>query len=188
MSLNDLDLIDEIRAGSQAAFDSLIRRHEHLVFRVAFSYVGDADSALDISQNVFIKIHRNLDAFHGRSTFRTWLTRITQNESLSWLRSQKRHSGHQEVTPQNTPSIQPVQEKSLVHTERNRDLLAEVHQLNPQQRRAVLLRYFEMMPVREIGEVLDCSEGQVKSLLFRGLKVLRKRLPRQGRWDQEFEA
>jgi len=188
VSLNDLDLINEIRAGSQAAFDSLIRRHEHFVFRIAYSYVGDSDSALDISQNVFIKIHRNLDAFHGRSTFRTWLIRITQNESVSWLRSQKRHCDHLEINPQNEPTIQAVQEQSIVHHERKKDLLAEVHQLNPQQQRAVLLRYFEKMPVREIGEVLDCSEGQVKSLLFRGLKVLRKRLPRQGRWDQEFEA
>ena len=188
MSLNDLDLIDEIRAGSQAAFDSLIRRHEHFVFRIAYSYVGDSDSALDIAQNVFIKVHRNLDAFHGRSTFSTWLTRITQNESVSWLRSQKRHSGHLEITPKNEPTLQPVQEQSIVHRERSKDLLAEVHQLNPQQQRAVLLRYFENMPVREIGEVLNCSEGQVKSLLFRGLKVLRKRLPRQGRWNEELEA
>ncbi len=140
VSLNDLDLINEIRAGSQAAFDSLIRRHEHLVFRIAYSYVSDTDSAMDISQNVFIKIHHNLDAFHGRSTFRTWLTRIAQNESLSWLRQQKRHSGHLEVTTRNAPALQPVQEKTIVRNERNRDLLVEVHKLNPTQRQAVLLR------------------------------------------------
>lgn len=186
--LNDLDLIDEIRAGSRAAFEQLIRRHEHHVYRVAYAYVGDADSAMDVVQNVFIKTHRKLDAFEGRSTFRTWLTRIAQNEGLNWLQEKKRQGTQDELTPANTPDAQPMQELSLIESERSRDLLAEVHRLNPRQRRAVLLRYFEKMPVREIGEVLECSEGQVKNILFRSLQKLRQRLPRQGRWDRELEA
>jgi len=188
LSLHDLDLIDEINAGSQAAFEQLIRRHEHLVFRVAFTYTREKEAALDISQNVFIKTHHKLSTFDGRSTFRTWLVRITQNESISWLRSQKRHTGHAEVTVLNAPSCPPDQELSLVRQQRSRDLLDQVHQLNPRQRQAVLLRYFEKMPVREIGDVLECSEGQVKSILFRSLQKLRKHLSGQSRWDQELES
>ncbi len=165
MPLNDLDLINEIHAGSQAAFDQLIRRHEHLVYRIAYSYTGEAEGALDISQNVFIKVHQKLSAFHGRSTFRTWLARIAQNESLSWLTSQKRHTGHVDVTSLAGPACQPAQEVTLIRAEQSQDLLAEVHRLNPRQRQAVLLRYFEQMPIREIGDVLDCSEGHVKNIL-----------------------
>lgn len=185
MSLNDFQLVDEIRAGSQAAFDQLIRRHEQFVYRVAFAYTRDADAALDVSQNVFIKVHTHLESFHGRSSFRAWLTRIAQNESLSWVRGRK---STLEVTVLNAPSCAPVQEKDVVRAERSRDLLAEVHRLNPSQRQAVLLRYFEKMRVREISEVLECSEGQVKSLLFRSLQKLRKHLSEQGRWDRELEA
>ena len=152
MHLSDQDLIAETRAGSYAAFDQLIRRHEKLVFRVAYSYVHQPDPAYDIAQNVFIKVHKNLDSFGGRSTFRAWLTRIAQNESLTWLRSRKRHADHVEVTEMNAPSCQPVQEATILRAERSRDLLAEVHQLNEKQRQAVLLRYFEKMPIREIGE------------------------------------
>ena len=185
MSLNDFKLVDEVRAGSQAAFDQLMRRHEQFVFRIAYSYSGDADIALDVTQNVFIKVHTNLDSFHGRSTFRAWLTRIAQNESLSYLRGLKPAV---EVTAMNAPTCQPVQEQAAVCAERSRDLLAEVHRLNPSQRQAVLLRYFEKMRIREISEVLECSEGQVKSLLFRGMQKLRKHLSAQGRWDRELEA
>ncbi|MBU8872011.1 MAG: RNA polymerase sigma factor [Gemmatimonadales bacterium] len=188
MSLNDLELIDEIRSGSRAAFDQLIRRHEKFVYRVAFSYTSDRESALDISQNVFIKVHRKLEAFHGNSTFRTWLARVAQNESLTWLRGQKRHGGQAEITALNTPACQPTQEATLLRAERSRDLIEEVHRLNPKQSRAVLLRYYEKMSVREIGDVLECSEGQVKSILFRSLQVLRTRLPRKGRWNRELEA
>ena len=185
MSLNDFTLVDETRAGSQAAFDQLIRRHEQFVYRITHSYTRDADAALDVSQNVFIKVHANLDSFHGRSTFRAWLTRIAQNESLTWMRSRKPTV---EVTLLNSPSCEPVQEKAVVRAERSRDLLAEVHRLNPRQRQAVLLRYFEKMRIHEISEVLECSEGQVKSLLFRSLQKLRKHLSEQGRWDRELEA
>ena len=185
MSLNDLKLVDEIRDGSQAAFDQLIRRHEQFVYRIAYSYTRDADDAMDVAQNVFIKVHANLHSFHGRSTFRAWLTRIAQNESLTWMRSRKPAV---EVTVLNAPSCEPLQEKAVVRAERSRDLLAEVHRLNPSQRQAVLLRYFEKMRIREISEVLECSEGQVKSLLFRSLQKLRKHLSEQGRWDRELEA
>ncbi len=188
MSLNDLDLIDEINAGSQAAFDQLMRRYEHLVYRIAYSYTRNEESALDITQNVFIKVHRKLHLFGGRSSFSTWLSKVAQNESLSWLSSQKRHTGHVELDTITGPSEQPVQESALVKSERTRDLLVEIHRLNPKQRQAVLLRYFESMPVRDIGEVLECSEGQVKNLLFRGLKKLRSHLSRQGGWNQELES
>jgi len=186
--LNDLDLIDEIRSGSRAAFDQLIRRHEQLVYRIAYSFTGEAEGALDISQNVFIRVHDKLDRFQGRSAFRTWLARIAHNESLSWLRSQKRHTNHSDVDDLAGPACPPVQEMALVRAERSRDLLAEVHRLNPRQRQAVLLRYFEKMPVREIGDVLECSEGQVKSILFRSLQKLRTHLSAQGGWNRELEA
>ncbi len=84
--------------------------------------------------------------------------------------------------------IQPIQETDLIRAERIKDLQSEIHKLHPRQQQAMLLRYFEKMPLREISEVLECSEGQIKSLLFRGLKTLRQRLPRQGRWDQELNA
>jgi len=61
-----------------------------------------------------------------------------------------------------------------------------VHRLNPRQRQAVLLRYFENMPIREISEVLLCSEGQVKNILFRSLQKLRNNLSGKSGWDQEL--
>ena len=76
----------------------------------------------------------------------------------------------------------------MLKREQKQLLLDEIHRLNPRQQQAVLLRYFEKMPVREIAEVLECSENQVKNILFRSLRKLRKRLPREGHWDQEMGA
>jgi len=184
--LNDADLIDEILDGSQAAFDVLIQRHQHLVYRIAYSYVRDAEAALDISQNVFIKVHHKLTTFHGRSSFLTWLSRIAQNESLTWVRSQQRHTGHTQIQEISGPAVAAPQEQTLIRSEQSKDLLALVHRLNPRQRQAVLLRYFENMPIRDIGDVLLCSEGHVKNILFRSLQKLRQHLSGQDGWDQEL--
>jgi len=74
----------------------------------------------------------------------------------------------------------------LIRSEQSKDLLALVHRLNPRQRQAVLLRYFENMPIRDIGDVLLCSEGHVKNILFRSLQKLRQHLSGQDGWDQEL--
>lgn len=188
MPLTDSDLIAEIRAGSQTAFDRLMQRHEHFVFRVAYPYAGDADSALDIAQNVFIKVHRKLDTYRGSTTFRAWLARIAQNESLSWLRSRHRFANHEDIDEVEGPTKEPDQNLCLVESERQRDLREEIGHLNQKQQQAVVLRFYEKMPLREIGETLDCSEGQVKSILFRSIRKLRDNLGRKHRWDRELEA
>ena len=188
MHFSDHDLIDEILAGSHAAFERLIKRHEEHVYRIGYSYARQVEGALDISQNVFLKVHDRLGSYDRRSAFRTWLTRVAQNESVNWLRSQQRHTGHEELTPGNMPSYQPVQESAVLHQENKRLLLDEVHRLNPRQSQALTLRYFENMALREIAAVLGCSENQVKSILFRGMQKLRQRLPHQNHWDQELES
>ncbi|MCP4546342.1 MAG: RNA polymerase sigma factor [bacterium] len=185
MRLTDQDLIDEIRTGSQAAFEHLLRRYERLVYRIGFSYARQTEGASDIAQNVFLKVHRKLDTFHGRSSFSSWLSQIARNESSNWLRCQKRHTGHEELQPHNTPVQLPEQESVVLLGEKRARLLNEIQKLDERQSQAVILRYFERMPLREIASVLNCNENLVKSILFRSLKKLRKQLPEQERWDHE---
>ncbi len=186
MPFSDRELIDEALDGSRSAYEQLIRRHQNLVYRIAYSYVGNSESSCDISQNVFLKVYRKLQSFGGQSTFRTWVTRIAMNESLNWVRAQRRHEGHVELTGENSPHFSATQEKSLLQRESRDSLLHEIHRLNPRQSRAVQLRYFEEMPVREIAAVLDCSEGQVKNILFRSLQVLRRRMVRSSGGNEEM--
>lgn len=186
MPFTDRELIDESIDGSRSAYEQLIRRHEGLVYRIAYSYVRNSDGACDISQNVFLQVYRKLGTFGGRSTFRTWLTRVAMNESMNWVRMQRRHSGHEQLTSANSPALPAPQEVSLLRRERRDALLDEIHRLNPRQSRAVQLRYFEEMPVREIAAVLECSEGQVKNILFRSLQVLRRRMVGSSGWNQEM--
>jgi RNA polymerase sigma-70 factor (ECF subfamily) len=101
--------------------------------------------------------------------------RITVNESLNYNRSQKRHQGHDEIQEFHM-SVNHRQDEMLVDQERRRMLLESLGQLNPKQRLAVVLRYFEGMPIREISAMLRCSEGVTKNILFRSLRKLRAEL------------
>ena len=89
VQFSDEALVDEARSGSKLAFGLLMKRYERLVYSIALARVRNPDSAMDITQNVFIKAHTNLGTFTGAGPFKAWLSRIAYNESISWFRAQK---------------------------------------------------------------------------------------------------
>ncbi len=175
MEYTDQTLVEEIRGGSSIAFEHLMRRYERVVYRIAFSHTRNPENALDITQNVFIKVHQKLPSLRKQQHFKAWVVRITYNESLNWIRSQSRHEGHDELH-ESFSTKDSDQEDRLLRREWKEKLLDEMVELNPKQRLAVALRYFESMSIREISQVLKCSEGVVKNILFRSLRKLRAQL------------
>ena len=181
MELTDDILITESLAGSHAAFEELMRRYERLVFRVAWTYVRQRESALDICQDVFIKVHRGLGSYRGgdsdRSAFRAWVMSITHNESANCLRREKKHRDWEEIDGDLSADARfaspATQEAGLLEAERRDDLMRSLEILNPRQRQALTLRYFEKMSFRDIADTLDCSEGMARNIAFRGLEKLR---------------
>ncbi len=154
----------------------LMKRHERAVYRISFSYTHDREDAMDVVQNVFLKVHEKLATYRGSGAFKAWLLRIAHRENLNWTRDHRKHRGHEELHPANTPAIRAGQEESLLDAERRRGIREGLMDLNPKQRLAVALRYYEQMPIREIASVLKCSEGVAKNILFRSIQRLRKRL------------
>ena len=76
----------------------------------------------------------------------------------------------------NAPNLQAVQESEVTRRERRELLMNELQELNPRQQMVISMRYFDDMPIREIAAVLECTEGTVKSILFRSIEKLRNRL------------
>jgi RNA polymerase sigma-70 factor (ECF subfamily) len=170
-------LVAEARDGGVQAFDQLMLRYEKLVCKVAMNYVKDKQNALDVTQNVFLKVYKNLDSVTAEGMFKPWLLRITYNESINWIRRGKRHAGHDELEHAEASVASTAdQESTLVLQERQRQLIGGMKQLNPKYRRARALRYAEGMRIREIADVMECSEGMVKSLLFRGVRQIKDRV------------
>jgi len=172
LEFSDGQLVEEALNGSAVAFERLVQRFERLVFKVAFSCTGSRDSAMDVLQNVFLKIHCNLAAFRTEANFKNWIVRITMNESVNWLRSQKRHCADalDEAAPIPSP---PLQEGLIREHETWAIIKKSMKALKPTYAAAVALRYFEGMSVREVADALGCKEGTVKSMIFRSLQQMR---------------
>ena len=171
---DDASLIAFALRSEPAAFEELMRRYERLVFKVAVSFTREREGALDIVQNVFLKAFRGLDRLQSDSNFRAWLMRIATNESINWTRRHGRHQGHAQVDAM-AESIAGAEDPAddLRRQEEQARLLEGLETLRPRYRQALSLRYFQGMRLREIAELLDCSENVVKQLLFRGVRALR---------------
>lgn len=174
----DNELISQTIDGSTGAFDKLMTVYQEQVFRISLHFGKNKENALDITQNVFLKAYENLKSFQGRSSFKTWLLRIAYNEGNNWIRKYKREFDNEVFEEEmmmitNTPS----QEDEILAQENRSLLLRCLLNLNTRYRLAVVLRYFENRPVKEIAATMGCSEGVVKNMLYRSLQKLRETLP-----------
>jgi RNA polymerase sigma-70 factor (ECF subfamily) len=169
-------LIAGMRDGSAEAFEELMKKHETMVYRTCFGYARNRDDALDITQEVFVKVYEKIASFRGSGSFKGWILRIAHNESLNWVRARARHGEHDRLSEANAPEFLARQEADLARQE-SRDLIgAALLHLNPKQRKALTLRYFERMSISEIASLLECTEGTAKNILFRSLRKLRDRM------------
>jgi RNA polymerase sigma-70 factor (ECF subfamily) len=174
MEIDDGRLITEAIDGSQIAFELLMRRYERLVYRVAYFHTGEHYNSMDITQNVFLKVFKSLNSLTSYRAFQPWLVRITINEALNWRRSQ-RPDLHSDFEFSNLDLSEEASQEDLVRESENRMLIVEsLAHLNPKQKLAITLRYFEGSSIDEIASVLDCTKGVAKNILFRGMSRLKE--------------
>ncbi len=170
----DLALLSGLRQGDQTAFDTLVRRHQRDLFRLAYRMTGNADDAKDLSQEAFLRAYRGLGTFDGRSRLSTWLYRITVNVCISHLR-QRRPPDEGEV-PETYSDASPKPLDNLEEHEAYRAVGKAVADLPPQQRVVLLLRVHHGLPYREIAEILERAEGTVRVNYFHAVAKLRAEL------------
>jgi RNA polymerase sigma-70 factor (ECF subfamily) len=176
LDFSDRELATEICDGSSVAFEQLMRRYSRLAYKVAFGFLGDVDSAMDVTQTTFLKVHERLDSWRQEGDLKNWIARIAANEALNLVRARKRHPTTSLEGPlENDLFLQadPTQERQLAARDTREALQRSLESLNPRQRLAVVLRYYQGMSTRQISTALECSEGTARNILFRGLHKLR---------------
>jgi len=179
--MSELELINSIR-NHPNQFGDLVKQYQSLVFRTAIGFVHQKETAEDITQNVFIKVFRNISSFKGDSSLATWLYRITINECISNLRKErfksKLNSLSDFFTKDTTPStnhpetpLEVLEKDNLSNAIKNAvDSLAE------NQRIAFVLSKYDELSQKEIAKIMVINEGAVESLLQRAKKNLQKKL------------
>lgn len=173
----DMELIIKTLEGDLTAFDLLMQHYQKLVYQISYSFGKNKDNALDISQNVFIKVYQKLSTFKAKSSFKSWLSKITYNEGINWVRANQKHLNHQSIDNPDGLSWSVISHDDESLAKENKSKLIQcLYELNTRYRLAVVLRYFEDMPIKDIASTLQCSEGVVKNMLFRSLRKLKDRL------------
>lgn len=169
----------EREPGKQPALDELMRRYRRLVYRIAFGFTRNADTAMEITQDTFLKVHERLSEWRGDGDVRNWIARIAANEAMNFIRGERRRAADPlELVA--APAVAPSQHANLVRRENERALHRSLEALPERQRLAVVLRYFEGLSSREIASVLDCSEDTARNTLLRSLRKLRSALYESG--------
>jgi RNA polymerase sigma-70 factor (ECF subfamily) len=174
--LDDSALTRAASTGDGGAFDELMRRHERLIFTVAFRFCRDRDTALDLTQTVFLKAWRGLGEFRGDSSLKTWLLRIAYREASDARRRQAPLDLAEPLEPDAGPTQAAVQEDVVLRRERSGRLRRALDAIHHRYRQAIELRYGHQLSIREISAILETSETMTKNLLFRGLERLRRAL------------
>lgn len=178
-----LDLITKAAEGDRGAFEMIYRETSGFVYNIALGVVRNTADADDVTQEVYIRVYRNLKGFGFRSALKTWLYRITMNAALNACKRREREaekSVHDEVALEQA-SVEPAQGASVEDGEK-RDKVAELlGVLTPDHRACIVLREIEGLSYEQIADALHININTVRTRLKRAREALMERRERTGK-------
>lgn len=168
---------------NQFHFEKLYHEYKTLVFNVALNYLQNIEDAEEITQDVFVKVYNSLDSFNQKSSYKTWIYRITINQCLDFIKrknSQKRFFifGKKSQNEQEYLSTATFEHPGiLMENKENAAILFEViNTLTENQKTAFLLSKLDGLSNHEISEIMQLSISSVESLVFRAKVSLQDKL------------
>ncbi|HTO95282.1 MAG TPA: RNA polymerase sigma factor [Bacteroidota bacterium] len=168
---DERQLISRARTGSHQAFRTLVERHMKHAYDVAFSFVRNHEDASDVAQEAFVRAYGALPSFREEAGFGTWLHRIVMNLAMNRAKRNRTRSAREVDAGEAAPAAEgPHGDDIRGHIER------ALHELPTLQRAVVILRTMDGLSTKQVSDILRCSEGTVKTHLFRGLKKMRAKL------------
>lgn len=182
-------LVSALRAGEDAAFETLVRTYGGRMLAVARRYMRTEEDAHDVVQDAFIQAFRHIHSFHGRSRLSSWLHRITVNAALMKLRSQRHDTegSIEDLLPvytedghrlQARPAWAETSDDLLARAETREIVLESINRLPVDYRTVILLRDIDELDTQEVASLLGVTPGVVKTRLHRARQALRTQLER----------
>lgn len=181
----DFDVVKRVQAGDVAAFDVLIRKYRERLFGVVYNLTSNREDTADLVQDAFIKAFQSINRFQGQSSFFTWLYKIAVNTTLSHLRKNKLRQFFSLEKVQEDGATAEVLNQLTDTSGADRDaylkelqekLNEALQKLSIKHRTVITLFEIDGLSHAEIAEVMDCSEGTVRSRLHYAKQFLQGEL------------
>src|SRR6266511_1880870 len=185
-SVADGELVVSAAAGTEACFEQIVRRYQRPISAYVYRMIGDYDAALDLTQEIFIKVYGSLSRYRSEFKFSTWIYKIAHNSTVAYLRLKAGRErslvngteGDQYDLPVDSGVLSPEQESE--QKERRLEIEFVVRSLPATYRELISLRHAQDLTYEEIVEVTALPLGTVKNRLFRAREMMRQQFLNKG--------
>lgn len=172
---DEAELVRSAQRGDLQAYDELVRRYQERIYATIYHMTANHEDANDLAQDTFIKAHQAIKSFKGGSSFYTWLYRIAVNKTINFLKQRKHRTqvslNDLDFNAEHDPDILSLISEKTPRREVNLSELQErlneaMQRLSDTHRLVVTLHDVQGLPHEEIGRIMDCNVGTVRSRLF----------------------
>jgi len=179
MDTCEFDSISRFQNGDEHAFEELVTMYRERLYSLAWQWTGNKDDALDLCQNAFIKLYHKLNTWKPGASIFTWLYRVVINMAID---AQRKKSRRKQVSLDAVQADQTweVPDTKLRHPSEdvdNKALQSDINhaltQLPKRQKKAFILRQLHGLSIKQVAEMMKCSEGAVKAHMYQATRKLR---------------
>jgi RNA polymerase sigma-70 factor (ECF subfamily) len=175
--LNDQELMRIVQAGDLSPASEIYDRYSSRIYNFAYRFLRNSEAAEDATQEVFVKMLKHASQFHGDAKLSTWLFSITANWCRDYLRkADNKPKDSDDVLVTLPASSENSPDRNLERRENELRIRKALGALTPEQREAILLSRYQGLSYAEIAQISGCSEGAVKTRVFRAMETLKKAL------------
>jgi RNA polymerase sigma factor (sigma-70 family) len=173
--LNDQELMKLVQAGDFSPAGEIYDRYSARIYNFAYRFLKNPEAAEDATQEVFVKMMRYAKQFHGDAKLSTWLFSITANLCRDHLRKADNKVKESDETLLSLPSsMEELPDRQLEIRQNEQRVQQALERLTAEQKEAILLSRYQGLSYAEIAQIAGCSEGAVKTRVFRAMETLKK--------------
>lgn len=180
---SDIDLILRVKSGDDSAFSEILKRYYNKILNYVYRYTNNRETSEDLTQEIFMRVHRSVKNYRPEAKFSTWLYKIATNLCLTEVATRaKKYASSLDEVQQNVGSLED--EKSVdqllvrYRSEIKKMIFDAMNTLSEKERSAIMLCKYEQLSYDEVAQTLDCTVGAVKTYVYRGrMKLIDKLKP-----------
>ncbi len=184
--MSDYEVVKLVLEGNKDDFEEIIRRYKNLVFALIHRMTAEPEEANDIAQDIFIKIYRNLDKYNPEYRFATWVIKITTNHIIDLRRKKRQETVPIENVEYGIFDSKASPEEEYIANERSKELFGMINNLPDIYREPLLFYHRDGLSYNEISQKTGESLSKIKNRIFRGRKMLKEGLMKEGAADGLF--